>query len=151
MTKRAEKTTCSGVFSRPRRRHTNLSPNLLPARVRKSAGARGNRRPLTAVNIALTMFRQGIVMNRDELMRVREWADSKLATGDEPPWAWYRYMQLREALDAILQGASATRPMESSPQPVKRPGACLRLVASVDQQDTAQLHHDHLREIPLPM
>jgi hypothetical protein len=37
-----------------------------------------------------------------ELERVRDWALQKLATGQEPPWAWYQYTKLRETLDAIL-------------------------------------------------
>ena len=46
-------------------------------------------------------------MTRAELERVREWALQKLATGEEPPWAWYQYMKLREALEAILAGMDA--------------------------------------------
>jgi len=77
-------------------------------------------------------------MNRTELERVRQWADEKLATGAEPPWAWFQYMKLRETLDAILAGMAATT-MESSQRSETRRGARLRLVASIDQQDTAQL------------
>ena len=40
----------------------------------------------------------------NELMRIRYWADQKLEAGEEPPWAWYQYMKLREALDAIIAG-----------------------------------------------
>jgi|SRR5579859_1871556 len=34
----------------------------------------------------------------------REAALAMIATGQEPPWAWYRYMQLVEACDAIVAG-----------------------------------------------
>ncbi len=74
-----------------------------------------------------------------ELQKVRDWADAKLATGEEPPWAWYQYMKLRETLDAILGGIDATTTV-SSPQSPEHPGAHLRLVDSTDQQDTAQPH-----------
>lgn len=41
-------------------------------------------------------------MTRQELQRLRAWADTKIATGQEPQWAWYQLMKLREALDAIV-------------------------------------------------
>ena len=47
-------------------------------------------------------------MRREELEKVRQWADDKIAAGQEPPWAWYQYMKLRETLDAILSGMAAT-------------------------------------------
>lgn len=43
-------------------------------------------------------------MTREELQKIRGWADDKIATGIEPPWSWYQLMKLREALDAILSG-----------------------------------------------
>ena len=45
---------------------------------------------------------------RDKLKEVRDWANEKLATGEEPPWAWFQYMKLRETLDQILAGMDAT-------------------------------------------
>lgn len=78
-------------------------------------------------------------MDRQELERVLEWANARLATGEEPPWAWYQYMKLRETLEAILAGMETTT-TESSPQSEQCPERHLRLVASSDQQDTAQRH-----------
>ena len=72
---------------------------------------------------------------RDELERVREWAQDKLQGGSEPPWAWYQYMKLVEAVTAILDGMDATR--ENSPQSGLPPDAHLRLVESTDQPDVA--------------
>ncbi len=54
-------------------------------------------------------------MTRQELENVRTWADEKLATGHEPPWAWYQYMKLRETLDAILAGIENTAVHHSKP------------------------------------
>jgi hypothetical protein len=48
-------------------------------------------------------------MKRDELQRVRDWADQKVTMGAETPWAWYQYKKLREAADAILLGMDSTR------------------------------------------
>jgi hypothetical protein len=92
-------------------------------------------------------------MNRQELEKVRAWADEKLATGQEPPWAWYQYMKLRETLDAILAGQAATavfNPTESSPQLAERLERHLRLVGGEDQQDTFQPRHVGL-PLQLPM
>jgi hypothetical protein len=47
-------------------------------------------------------------MTRTEIAKMRIWADDKIAAGQEPPWAWYQYMKLRETLDAILAGMDAT-------------------------------------------
>ena len=30
---------------------------------------------------------------RQELERVRDWANAKVQSGSEPPWAWYQYMK----------------------------------------------------------
>ncbi len=77
---------------------------------------------------------------RDELERVREWAQNKLQGGSEPPWAWYQYMKLDEAVTAILDGMDATR--ENSPRSESPPGTPLRLVDSTDRTDTAPPHPD---------
>jgi len=79
-------------------------------------------------------------MNRDELDRVRQWANAKLATGEEPPWAWYQYMKLRETLDAILAGMDAVSATASLQQSEPHRGTHLRLVDSIGRQDIAQLH-----------
>lgn len=76
-------------------------------------------------------------MTREDLERVRAWAGEKLATGDEPPWAWYQYMKLQEALDAILAGMDATRPMGNSPESEVRSGTHLRLVGATCLPDNA--------------
>ena len=84
-----------------------------------------------------------------ELRKVREWATGKLATGDEPPWAWYQYMKLRETLDAILDGMAATT-TEHSPQSAEHSGKHLRLVVDSDPQANAQ-RHPAGPSVPLPM
>jgi len=47
---------------------------------------------------------------RPTLNQVRNWAQSKIRTGNEPPWAWYQYMKLIETADAILDGMDAVSP-----------------------------------------
>ena len=50
------------------------------------------------------------MVSEQELRRIRHWADQKIASGQEPPWAWYQYMKLVETLDAIIGGMSAVAP-----------------------------------------
>jgi hypothetical protein len=90
-------------------------------------------------------------MTHDELERVRDWALQKLATGEEPPWAWYQYMKLRETLDAILAGMKAVTPQtENSPQEAPPRGRHLQLVEATCSPSTAQ-HHQADELVRLPM
>lgn len=83
------------------------------------------------------------------LQEVREMARAKIAVGAEPPWAWYQYMKLIEAIDAILGGSNYVT-TENSQQSDKYLGAHLRLVDSTYPQDTAQ-HHPSGLPVHLPM
>lgn len=47
-------------------------------------------------------------MKIEDLQAMREWAQGKIKTGAEPPWAWYQYMKLIETLDAIIAGMECT-------------------------------------------
>jgi hypothetical protein len=88
-------------------------------------------------------------MDEKKLRAVRAWADEKIASGQEPPWAWYQYMKLIEALDAILSGQSVTT-TESSPQLEGPAGKRLQLVDATFPQDSAQSHPPYAR-VQLPM
>ena len=77
---------------------------------------------------------------RADLERIHEWASGKIGAGNEPPWAWYQYMKLRETVDAILGGMAAVTPTGSLRQREQQSGSGLRLVASNDPQDVAQPH-----------
>jgi hypothetical protein len=35
------------------------------------------------------------------------WAEGRVATGNEPPWAWYQYMKLIETVTAIRSSRAA--------------------------------------------
>ena len=76
---------------------------------------------------------------RAELEQIRDWANAKITSGEEPPWAWFQYMKLRETLDAILSGMDAVT-TESSPQSGSHSGSFPRLVESTDPQDNVQCH-----------
>jgi hypothetical protein len=47
-------------------------------------------------------------MTVKELERVRQWAETKVAGGAEPPWASHLYMRLSETIDALIAGMAAT-------------------------------------------
>lgn len=85
-----------------------------------------------------------------ELTRIREWAQEKAQSGCEPPWAWYQYMKLIEASNAILAGMESTTPTESSPRAAERSGKLIQLTAPKCSQDTVQRHSD-TGVVPLPM
>ena len=68
-------------------------------------------------------------MTQAELCRVLDWADKKLAEGAEPPWAWYQYAKLREAVEEVIACLQAPQ-MESLPQAKTRQDGGLRLVVS---------------------
>lgn len=74
-----------------------------------------------------------------DLQRIQEWAEAKIAQGNEPPWAWYQYMKLIETIRSLRNGiAAVTTQTENSPQSAEHPGAHLRLVDSTDRQDNAR-------------
>ena len=71
-----------------------------------------------------------------ELQSVLDWADKKLATGAEPPWAWYQYAKLREAVEEVIACLEATTPQtESLPQVGTRQAGGLRLVVSNEPEN----------------
>lgn len=87
----------------------------------------------------------------EELARVQSWAEEKIAQGSEPPWAWYQYMKLIEAINAIAGGRTVTQPTEASQRPEPRQGGPLRLVGSANPQDSAQCYSADPSSLPLPM
>jgi hypothetical protein len=74
-----------------------------------------------------------------ELNTLREWAHNKIDAGSEPPWAWYQYMKLIEAIDAILGGMAVTT-TENSQQPAEHPERRLQLVGTTGRKDTSRRH-----------
>jgi hypothetical protein len=83
-----------------------------------------------------------------QLNDVRQFAKDKIATGTEPPWAWYQYMKLIEASEQILAGMGVTT--ESSQQSASLAGTPLRLVGSTHLQDSVP-HRPSDLPIQMPM
>jgi len=89
------------------------------------------------------------MVERSDLEKIRDWADVKISTGAEPPWAWYQYMKLRETLDIILAGMAAATKGDLLPTEAHQ-GSGLRLVACNSSQDISQ-HHRAEPPVQLPM
>lgn len=49
---------------------------------------------------------------RSHLVHVRSWAQGKIDHAGEPPWAWYQYMKLIEAVDVIVGRMDVLRSVE---------------------------------------
>lgn len=75
---------------------------------------------------------------RSDLERVRDWAAQKIADGGEPPSAWYQYMKLREALDALIDGVALSFTPADSPELAAHPGTVVRLPVGSARQDIAR-------------
>jgi hypothetical protein len=73
----------------------------------------------------------------EKLKEVRDWAKAKIASGAEPPWAWYQYMKLIETVGAILGGQESISPTGNLRQSAEHSEMHLRLVGSANQQDSA--------------
>jgi len=74
---------------------------------------------------------------RAELQQIRDWADTKLAAGEEPPWAWFQYMKLREVIDDTLAGMGVVD--ESASQTETATGTKLQVVSDSDKPIKVQL------------
>jgi len=56
----------------------------------------------------------------NQLQNILDWTNQKLATGEEPPWSWYQFMKLREAIEAIRTGSLYIPIEEDSQESVER-------------------------------
>ena len=88
-------------------------------------------------------------MTRDEMQKARDWAADRIAQGDEPPWAWFQLMKLRETLDQLLAGMDASSsPTASLLPPEEHSGTGPRLAVSNVRPSTAQ---PHLQVVPVQL
>lgn len=76
----------------------------------------------------------------EHLQRVSEWARERLASGMEPPTAYYRLMQLVEAADCLRAGGCVTPPTDDSPQSGQPAENDRPQAASVVQLDSVRPH-----------
>ncbi|MGB0907483.1 MAG: hypothetical protein ACPGVT_08315 [Maricaulaceae bacterium] len=65
-------------------------------------------------------------MDKKTLNNMREWAEAKMATGEEPPWIYYKLEQLAKLTEELANGMDATRVFLGADQmetPQERAGA----------------------------
>lgn len=89
-------------------------------------------------------------MIRDDLTRAIDWANERLRSGAEPPWAYYRLMQLKEAASELIAGMNvAMQPTDGSPESDGLPASAPQQAADIVPLDSARRLR-HTGEIPLP-
>ena len=74
-------------------------------------------------------------MTRQELQRVRAWAEMQIAAGQDPTWVWYQYMKLREALDGIIAGMECAALQSETLLPMGQAETGPHLVVSNDRPE----------------
>jgi hypothetical protein len=85
------------------------------------------------------------------LVSVRNWAREKIEAGREPPWAWYQYMKLVDAVDSIRRGrANVTRIGADSPQPARPAPQHPEKTGRTADKDSERFP-DEDQDPPLPM
>ena len=62
---------------------------------------------------------------KNELEKVRDWAEARIKSGNVPDWSWQQHITLIEAVDAMIHDISVANDARRSAQ---RPGRNLRLV-----------------------
>ena len=86
----------------------------------------------------------------------RHWAEGRVATGNEPPWAWYQYMKLIETVSAIQTSRAAVAPVGGGTLAVReRPAPSHPKrddpVADIGAQRRRRKRDDDDGDPPLPM
>ena len=73
------------------------------------------------------------------LLFVRDWARGKIAAGREPPWAWYQYMKLLDAVDSLRRGRAKVRRLGGDSPALRGPASERReSKETTDQQGSEQ-------------
>lgn len=81
-------------------------------------------------------------MPKSELAAAREWAQERLRSGTEPPWTYYRLMQLIEAIDSLINGANAVSHTGHSQQLAEPQDAHPRQEGNIYRLENAQSRRD---------
>ena len=74
--------------------------------------------------------REAVVKN--ELEKVRDWAEARIKSGNVPDWSWQQHVTLIEALDAMLHDISVSN---DPPGATYRPARNLRLVERIGERN----------------
>lgn len=87
---------------------------------------------------------------KDELAKVRNWAQSKLDAQTEPPWATRRYKDLVALIDEILASQAATISLEDLLRLEAHQAPALPQGENIRHIDSARRRHTATK-VRLPM
>jgi hypothetical protein len=86
------------------------------------------------------------------LATLRKWAEVRVASGNEPPWAWYQYMKLIETVAAIQVGRASVTPSTVGSLAVAPPASAAPVPKGDAVADIGTRRRRRRREDPpLPM
>lgn len=86
------------------------------------------------------------------LAMLRKWAEARIATGTEPPWAWYQYMKLIETVAAIQVGRASVTPSGAGSLVAAPPASAAPRPKAASSADIDTRRRRRRREDPpLPM
>jgi hypothetical protein len=67
-----------------------------------------------------SVFDRGVkgdeALTKNELQKVRDWAEARIKGGNVPSWSWQHHVTLIEAVDAILHDMSVANDAPRSPR-----------------------------------
>ena len=85
---------------------------------------------------------------RDQLEEIQEWAQERLRSGTEPPWNYYRLMQLIDAIEHLDAGPIDAFTMDRLQQSEPPAGNDHQLEDDVVQLDSVRRHREPERPRP---
>ena len=85
------------------------------------------------------------------LATLRNWAERRVRSGGEPPWAWYQYMKLIETVAAIQIGRASVSPSTVGSLAVEPPTAPPRPKADAVADIGRRRRRRRREDPPLPM
>lgn len=77
-----------------------------------------------------------------ELDRVADWARDRIRAGQEPPWSYYKLLQLIDAVEGLKAETPARLQTEDLPEPLGTPDGARQLTAQVVSLDSIRRHQD---------
>lgn len=77
---------------------------------------------------------------RAAMVQTKEWAQERLRAGTEPPWSYYRLMQLIEAIDSLAASSDSVSPTGRLLQSGTQQDGSIPQGASIYQLDTSRSH-----------
>lgn len=75
----------------------------------------------------------------ETLDQVGEWARDRIRAGQEPPWTYYKLMQLLDALEGLREGNPITSQMENSLRSQELPDGARQSGAEIVSLDKLRL------------